>query len=86
MRYRHAVCVAFSPLLGIASGVLLTLLDANATNLFEGRGLVNTVGVLSFFWGIGGWYLTLPLAAVMAAITWVQRAGQPAGRGSTPET
>jgi hypothetical protein len=76
MKYRHAVFVACSPLLGIASAGLLTLLDADATNLFEGGGLVNTAGLLSMFWGILGWYLTLPLAAVMVAITWSQRAAR----------
>lgn len=52
------------------------MLDADATNWYEGRGVVNTAGLLSMFWGILGWYLTLPLAAVMAAITWAQRAAR----------
>jgi hypothetical protein len=73
MRYRHAILVAFSPLLGVASAALLTQSYADATNVQGGGGLANTAGVLSMIWGYAGWYLTLPLAAVIAAITWVQR-------------
>jgi hypothetical protein len=74
MGYRYAIAVACSPVLGIVSAVLLTVvMGDNAINPQGGGGPINTAGCLSMVFGIGGWLVTVPLGALIAVAVWLQR-------------